>query len=206
MLAQANQYIQELEEKIAELEEKVEQEKGLNVNLLRIMKERANQRRGIRPKKAHDGYLALYSQQRTLHYKEEKWDTPENKILYNDTEEHRAYAKENNMLWKEHKSVEVWKTIVQTPYDVSLPVDQILDRIEYEITAFMNDVHITARLDPADNGNYKKVLEYENADNENIMYRWGIYRANMRSGFWEIEIHTTDCIQVPRSRMPLDLT
>ena len=52
-----------LQDHIAELEEAVEQAQGLNRNLLRISRERANADRRISPKKKHDGYLVLESRE-----------------------------------------------------------------------------------------------------------------------------------------------
>ena len=52
-----------LRNRMAELEQAVSQAEGLNRNLLRICRERANADRNIRPKKQHDGYLVLQSRE-----------------------------------------------------------------------------------------------------------------------------------------------
>ena len=52
-----------LSDRIAELEQAVDQAKGLNRNLLRISRERANADRRLSPKKEHDGYLVLQSRE-----------------------------------------------------------------------------------------------------------------------------------------------
>ena len=52
-----------LQNRISELEESVKQAEGLNRNLLRISRERANADRRISPKKRHDGYLVLQSRE-----------------------------------------------------------------------------------------------------------------------------------------------
>ena len=49
----------DLSKQIKAAEEKTAKERLLNENLLRICRERANQRRGITPKRTHDGYLVL---------------------------------------------------------------------------------------------------------------------------------------------------
>ena len=71
---QAEQKISELrattEDKITEIElennklrETLDAQKELNANLKRIARERANAKRGLIPKKAHPGYIVLFSSQ-----------------------------------------------------------------------------------------------------------------------------------------------
>ena len=52
-----------LRDRVTELEQSVAQAEGLNRNLLRISRERANADRRISPKKRHDGYLVLQSRE-----------------------------------------------------------------------------------------------------------------------------------------------
>ena len=50
-----------MEEKLTRAEEEVSYQKGLNANLLRISRERANADRSLRPKKEHTGYAVVRS-------------------------------------------------------------------------------------------------------------------------------------------------
>ena len=54
---------EDLQKRVSELEEAAIQGEGLNRNLLRIMRERANAERHISPKKQHDGFIVLQSRE-----------------------------------------------------------------------------------------------------------------------------------------------
>lgn len=79
----AQRKVQEAEAKaakvVADLEEELEEERcensyqcGLNENLLRIARERANADRKLKPKKDHTGYLVVVTGDREYCYRSEK--------------------------------------------------------------------------------------------------------------------------------------
>ena len=97
----AQKEIKEEREKIkAEMQQaisdKVSAEK-LNEQLLVIMKNRANAARGIKPKKQHDGYVVLRSEQ---------------------------YEFTHQLDRKSRESLVLWRTVIQTPIDISINIKE----------------------------------------------------------------------------------
>lgn len=172
----------------------------LHANLIRIMRERANQARGIKPKKDHDGYVVLESRQWTERYAEDIWDTDEHKKQYNN-DDNRKLAIENGYLRIDRKIADVWKSVMQTPYNASLPIEQIQGQIESEIGAVLADIGVENRLKAEYNGTYYDFGAHDDGRKKNGMYRW-TYRANYRSGLWELELFTTGSLLVPEHRRP----
>lgn len=72
---------------------KIEYLNGLNKNLLRIARERANADRKLRPKKTHTGYVVLTSSEKEYRYK---------------------------TMRKENAVAGLWETALQSPYSVDL--------------------------------------------------------------------------------------
>ena len=119
-----------LREDLEEAQKAIENEKFLNSNLQRIMRERSNQARGITPKKAHDGYLVLKSRQWAETYPVEIWDTEDHQTRYGGN---KRLAARKGYLTIEKKSVVLWRSTLQTPYDASIPLDQIQGRLCHRI-------------------------------------------------------------------------
>ena len=192
--------ISALEGKIEELEKRLQSEKYLHRNMLRIMRERANQARGITPKKAHDGYVVLESRQWEERYTEESWDTEDHRERYGDPE-NRRYAIKKGYLRRERKTAEAWRSTIQTPYDASLPIGQVRNRIEEEIGEVLKDINVEERLKAGYNGTYYDFGTNDEGYEKNGMYRW-VYKANYRAALWEMEIYTTKSLRVPENRRP----
>ena len=200
IIARKEKRISILEERIEELEKQLQSEKFLHRNMMRIMKERSNQSRGITPKKAHDGYIVLESRQWTERYKEDLWDTEDHRERY-DTPERRGAAVKKGYLKIIHKVAETWRSTIQTPYDASLPIGQVKSRIEEEIGSVLEDLNVESRLKGEHNGVYYDFGINEDGYKKNGMYRWK-YRANYRANLWELEIFTTKSLRVPENRRP----
>lgn len=163
----------------------------LNENLRRIAIERANARRGITPKKKHDGYLVLYSTQYSEHYTAEVAEPGfENKD--------REWLLCNNRIIKERRSAETWRSILQTPYDASLPLTTIVDQIWQDLkeNGVLRDLKC------------EMVLALDNTHPldlnipQNRLYHWA-YKANYIAGFWEMTLYTVFTITVPIYRRPV---
>ena len=183
--------------------EELKNEKNLHKNLLRIMRERANQARGIKPKKEHDGYIVLESRQWVEKYTEETWDTEEHKKIFNNTAK-RKDAIRNGYLRIEHKTANVWKSVIQTPYDASLPIRQIRDRVEDDDLwngGILDDIGCTGMCENKDNGTYMDFGKTDEGYDINGLYKW-LFKANYRTGLWEMEIFTTKSLRVPEHRRP----
>lgn len=198
--AEKDEKILSLEEEIKELKKQLQSEKYLHRNMQRIMRERANQARGITPKKAHDGYVVLESRQWEERYTEESWDTEDHRERYGDPE-NRGRAIRKGYLKIVHKTAEAWRSTIQTPYDASLPIGQVRNRIEEEIGEILKDINVETRLKTAYNGTYYDFGTNDEGYKKNGMYRW-VYKANYRAGLWELEIFTTKSLRVPEHRRP----
>ncbi len=147
-------------------------------NVYRIMRERANAARGIVPKKAHDGYLVMSSRQ---------W-----------IERYPAVIGGKKM----QCSSAVWKSVLETPYDVAVAADQIGKQIENDLRTIVSDIGCHCMVSDKDNGRYKISMEkIENSREKNVLYKWD-FVANFKSGFWQLEIYTTQGLTVPESRRP----
>ena len=193
-----------LREQLSQMTADLRNEQNLNRNLLRIMKERANQARGIKPKKERDGYVVLESRQWTERYTEDVWDTEEHKKQYDNSNDRKS-AIYNGFLRIDHKTAEVWRSVVQTPYNASLPIKQILNLIEEEISAVLADIGVETRLKTEYNGTYYNFGIHDDGHEKNGMYRWK-YKSNFRVGLWELEIFTTKSLRVPEHRRPSQRT
>ena len=163
--------IESQKEQLEKVKAELRNEKSLNVNLLRIMRERANQARGIRPKKNHDGYIVLGSRQWTEKYTEEVWDSEEHAEKYGNGE-YRSHAIKQGYLRLEKKMVNTWRSIIQTPYSASLPVEPVRARVKKEIGKVSADIGVEYHIDEAnkDNCHDWQIPDYEECAN-NLYYK-----------------------------------
>jgi hypothetical protein len=193
--------IESQKEQLEKVKAELRNEEILNVNLLRIMRERANQARGIRPKKNHDGYIVLGSRQWTEKYTEEVWDSEEHAEKYGNGE-YRSHAIKQGYLRLEKKMVNTWRSIIQTPYSASLPVEPVRARVKKEIGKVSADIGVEYHIDEAnkDNCHDWQIRDYEEC--ANMLYR-AQYSANYKTGFWELTIYTTKSLRVPENRCPV---
>lgn len=166
------------EQNVAEREQAISGQLASAQNVYRIMRERANAARGIVPKKSHDGYLVLSSRQ---------W-----------IERYPAVVSGKKM----QCNAAVWKSVLETPYDVALAADQIGTQVENDLKLVMSDIGCHCMVPEKDNGKYKTSMEkIENSREKNVLYKWDLV-ANFKSGFWALEIYTTKGLTVPESRRP----
>ena len=193
--------IDDLSEELQNAEDALRAERGLHDNLIRIMRERANQQRSISPKKAHDGYIVLESREWVEHFTRKVWKTPVDETKEYTDEELRYYVKRGDLVMQ-RETAHVWKSVLQTPYDASLPQSTIRNRIDDEIwyTGVLADIGCENMSLDSYNGEYQEFIN-ENGFEENGLYRW-LYKANYRTGLWEIEIYTTQALTVPENRRP----
>ena len=186
-------------EQLAHVQADLQNEKGLNENLIRIMKERANQRRNLRPKKDHDGYIVLEMRQYTERYTEDVWDSKDNQKRYDGDSKKRATARKNGYLRIDHKTADTWQSVIQTPYDASIPLDTVSSRIKSDLGKVLQELFVRRLPQSA---TYKALDSLPSIERKkNYMYRWR-YRANFRTGFWEMEVFTTQAFSVPEHRRP----
>ena len=193
--------IESQKEQLEKVKAELRNEKSLNTNLVRIMRERANQARGIRHKKNHDGYIVLGSRQWTEKYTEEVWDSEEHAEKYGNGE-YRSHAIKQGYLRLEKKMVNTWRSIIQTPYSASLPVEPVRARVKKEIGKVSADIGVEYHIDETnkDNCHDWQIPDYEEC--ANVLYR-AQYSANYKTGFWELTIYTTKSLRVPENRCPV---
>ena len=199
IVSEQENIIAKLREELSQAKAEVENVSGLNKNLIRIMTERANQARGIHPKKQHEGYVVLECRQWTEKYVEEVWDHPDHKVQY-DNDEGRAFAKKKRYLMLEHKAANVWKSRIQTPFDASIPLEYFSKEAMGSLDSLVRALgvtHFSSML-----GKYKGFEDGSLEEKRNTMYRIRC-NANYREGFWEVEIFTTRALVVPEGlRLP----
>ncbi len=189
--------IDKMTEELSQAKAEAEKASGLNRNLLRIMTERANQARGVHPKKQHEGYLVLECRQWTEKYVEEVWDDPIHKTQY-DNDEYRAFAKKKRYLMLDHKAANVWKSVIQTPFDASIPMEYILKEAREPLRRLVQTLGVTHTSRVM--GKYLS-FDDEKEEKRNTIYRIR-FNANYREGFWEAEIFTTKALVVPEQMRP----
>lgn len=173
--------VESLKQQLEEAEWDANTQKNLNKNLLRITRERANAKKGIANKKERSGYIVLNSRQYNQRYKE--------------------YSGNRETI----KEVMVWKTTIETPYDASLPINQIKGEIFEDL--IHRGVLVELRVKKySDDRALKGGGEYTTFEDDEGRAVNGIYNtqynANYKSGFWEIDIFHTKSIAVPPEMRP----
>ena len=166
----------EWEKKLAAEQQESALQRGLNANLLRITKERANAERDLKPKKEHTGYVVLTSVEKESRYKD-------------------SYG--------HPRTITLWETAMETPYTVDFEAEQVRGLIR-ELTQEDEDgnwpirrIGITGNY-PGKYANMIQDKEWrEDYEKYNVMLeRW--LRANYRSGYWELVfLHTKPLAVVP---------
>ncbi|XZH90615.1 hypothetical protein ACSXEW_16055 (plasmid) [Clostridium perfringens] len=140
----------------------------LNINLIRIMKERANSKRGIKPKKTHNGYLIIESKQ---------------------------YEK-NYYLKNELIRLKCWKIKIQSPYNSSIPYEIVQKEIEMDLKNILNEKLGISKIYNNISGESIEMLIKRSNTNENFIFESN-YKSNFVEGFWEIEYLSKDNIVFP---------
>ena len=172
----AHRKIESLEKALVAEQQESALLRGLNANLLRISRERANADRKLRPKKEHTGYVVVASMEK----------------------EHR-YKDGNRRL----RSVMLWETVLETPYAVDFEVAEVRELIQ-ELFQKDEDGHwLIGRIGIT--GNHPKGYSdmiydkdwREDYHKYNVMLERRL-KANYRTGFWEIIfLHTKPLATVP---------
>lgn len=142
-------------------------EKGLNANLLRIAKERANADRKLRPKKEHTGYVVTYSAEKPYKYKERR-----------------------NLV-----TVMLWETVLQSPYSVDFTKEQAVEQMQELFRKDENGAWLIQKI--GINANYGGAYEDMISDKDwtdwasyNVLLE-PRYRANYKAGYWELVFYHT---------------
>lgn len=174
--AKATKAVADLEGKLEEERRESAYQRGLNTNLLRIARERANADRKLKPKKEHAGYMVVVTEDREYRYRSgKKW-----------------------------KLVKLKETVLQSHYSVDFTEEEARTQIGRELFPKSGDwlisrIGITARY----GGSYEEMIE-DNTISEDFLKRNILLagqqrlRANFRSGYWELVfMHTKPLDIVP---------
>lgn len=197
--------IEAKDKQVNELEVMLKNSRHFSENMTRIMHERSNQQRGIKPKKDHDGYIVLDSRQYPERYSTYALNDGVTDSVWLDPKNIR-HALKNKYIHKEQAVYMAWKSTIQTPWDASLPLRDIQDKVQERLCStgkynlmYELGVHRSAKYFEADAAFF---IEYTNSDYHGVMYRLS-YRANYKTGLWEVDVYTTSPLEVPAERRPV---
>ena len=147
---------------------------NLNANLLRITKERANAKRGLQPKKSHSGYRFTGKIMQTK------------TISGHDKKEGAIYT-------------DVWTATLETPYDGTIPINQIRDRIFNDLKGtegILGKLYVKywtyKDSDVIWKGTYAEAIE--DAKDQNYLFDYK-FMVNPKSKLWEVQITTLKSIR-----------
>lgn len=164
-----NEQISENEKSIAALTEQLKHQKELNDNLLRISKERANAKRGLKPKKERSGFIALSLEQYVYVMKS-----------FGNT-----------------KDIPCWKVRIQTPYDSSLEYSKVQslmhDNNKYLLGRCLGVSILWSnnRMKEISVGDIDELLK-----DKTIVFNTK-FRANIKQGFWEVDYLVNKIVNIP---------
>ena len=168
--AELNNSINALKQRLAAEQEKVEFQKNLNSNLLRISQERANAQRHLTPKKEHSGYVVKRSTEKEHRFRYGgKWTT-----------------------------VMLWETVLETPYPVEHDseeaaelIDELFNGEATERRWLIGEIGITHRYRSIDGFHQDLAGKKDTGNNTVVEQRLS---ANYKSGFWEIHLLHTEAL------------
>ena len=201
-IASRDDRIRELKDLIEKADKDLQAERDLQKNLLRIAKERANQKRDIRPKKQHDGYIVLETGQWLEKYLCLVWADGIDPADYKEPEDFQ-YAKDHSLFRQLPKETIVWRSVLQTPYEATLPIEEVGPRIEQELREnVLQDLGCASMVASEKNGEWPDEEATTNETMECILYRWRYRASYQRAGLWEVEVHTTRPLIIPVHRRP----
>lgn len=119
----ADEQVEKIKQELAAANAEIEYQRGLNENLLRINRERANADRKLKPKKEHTGYVVCSSSEKDYTFRINR---------------------------KNHKIV-LWETVLQSPYTIDFTEEQARKQIIDELFVkdengqfFISKIGITA--------------------------------------------------------------
>lgn len=176
--AEAQQRVSDMEGELAAARQEAEYQRGLNANLLRISKERANADRKLKPKKEHTGYFVVVTNEKDYRFKVSRHQ------------------------WAQ---VRIWETTLQSPYPVDFTEQQARKQIWGDLFDAERDDNLLYKVGIAHSFGkpYEELIEIEGwatkYKTKNIALRSELkLRANFRAGYWEASfLHTKPLGVVP---------
>lgn len=173
----ANQVIEKWMKALEKEKAESAYQKGLNENLLRIARERANADRKLKPKKEHSGYVVVVSLEKIYRYKN----------------------------GRRLGSAKLWETVIQSPYSIEFPAKQSKKLILQEFFPETGEWEAAKLgIDRWVSGDYGDLLNDPEVDEEFMKQNVALmgylsFRANYRAGYWEVVlVHTRPLGVVPK--------
>lgn len=167
----ANEVLGNFKRELNKANAEIDRLNDLNKNLLRISKERANAKRGLKPKKIHHGYMVLDSQQ------------------YNYIFRYWVGGRANS------DNFPCWKVRIQSPYDSSIPYNTIVKNIYNDLIKVFGsslDIQSITNIEKQSYDEFKKLWDSD----KNFIFKTS-YKANIKSGLWEVEYLVKSSITIP---------
>lgn len=179
---EAAQKVAAMGKELAAEKKESEYQRGLNVTLLRISKERANADRKLERKKEHSGYVVTYSAEKEYRYKIDR----------------RSWGR-----------VMLWETVLQSPYSADFTEQQARTQIWKDLFAPYGDkAWEIGRLGINEEyeGKYDAMLEEEDwntryAPSNVLLMSESKLRLNFNQLYWELVIQHT----LPLGIVPPDM-
>lgn len=177
--AAAQQRVSDIEQELATAQKEAEYQRGLNANLLRISRERANADRKLKPKKDHTGYFVVLTAEKDYRFKVSRHQ------------------------WGQAR---LWETMLQSPYSVDFTEEQARKQIREDLFGenggsswLINGLGIALTY----HKQYEDLIELNDWESKykdkNIALKPELkLRANFRAGYWEASfLHTKPLGVVP---------
>ena len=169
---EAEKTISAMQEELSEANKMAEHYRGLNENLLRIAKERANAARKLPRKKDHTGYVVTYSAEREYRYRIDR---------------------------RSMGQVMLWETVLQSPYSADFTEQQARTQIWEDLFApYGEKAWEIGRLGINEEyeGKYDVMLEEEEwntryAPSNVLLMSESKLRLNFNQLYWELVIQHT---------------
>ena len=166
-IALKNQEIREIKQQLEHINSKLQTQRDLNENLVRMNRERSNADRKLQPKKSHHGYVILQSQEKA--------------VFYRDSGSQKKFV--------------AWETIVQTPYSVDLKPElakqQIVDEVNTDDDkCFFYQIGI----DDIVFKDIQKILDDRELKDCNIVFQLCM-RVNRYNKYWEMILMHTKALE-----------
>ena len=160
-----------LADELARAKRDKESAERLNTGLLNIMKNRANAKRGIKPKKQHDGYVVLRSEQYEYSHQRDR---------------------------KSRETLTLWRTTLQTPVDIGIAANEaqkvIGDAMAHKIGAKLG--FQKASFQGGSLSDNIKAVDGE--DWGTAVYLLDVkYRQNAKTRLWEVTYIHNKAIKIP---------
>ena len=97
----------------------------------------------------------------------------------------------------------IWKSVLQTPYNVSLPYEQLISIVDKDFNTLLNGKLGIAECFYSYDEYLNNDIYYKNKNDEKINVAYNkMYNANYRTGYWEVEFFHLYPVLIPLEMRP----